>query len=115
MPNVGFGELFVVFLLIILVVGPQKLPDIARTMGKVLRTFQQEMKNAQDTLRDAVDVTGLKEAVDVTGLKSAVGIIDVPDASPAPPPTVIEPQAPIPPVPTATAAELTVVREYEDT
>ena len=53
MLNLGTGELLVIFLVALIVLGPNKLPDAARQMGKVaaeLRRlsggFQEEMRNA---------------------------------------------------------------------
>jgi sec-independent protein translocase protein TatB len=51
--NVGGGELLVILLIALIVLGPQRLPDAARQMGKVMGEvrrvsagFQQEMKDA---------------------------------------------------------------------
>jgi sec-independent protein translocase protein TatB len=51
--NVGGGELLVILLVALIVLGPQRLPDAARQMGKVMGEvrrvsagFQQEMKDA---------------------------------------------------------------------
>lgn len=51
--NVGGGELLVILLIALIVLGPQRLPDAARQMGKVMGEvrrvsagFQKEMKDA---------------------------------------------------------------------
>ena len=55
MGNLGTPELLVIFVVALVVLGPDKLPDAARQMGKVFRQmksmssgFQQEMKRAMD-------------------------------------------------------------------
>ena len=55
--NVGTGELLVILLIALIVLGPEKLPDAARKMGNVLGElrrmsggFQQEMRSAIDDL-----------------------------------------------------------------
>ncbi len=117
MPNVGFGELFMLFLVVLIVVGPKKLPEIARSLGRAYRTFTTEMHKAQETLRVAVD-----EAENPPTTTPGTGVIDVPDDHVAPP--VSEPfQAASQHVAPATADEAApapavvsdAVRRYEDT
>lgn len=55
MSNIGTGEIFVVLLLALIVLGPDKLPDAARKVGGLVRQvrsmsagFQQEVRNAID-------------------------------------------------------------------
>lgn len=47
MLNIGPQELLVVLLIALLVVGPQRLPELGRTVGKGLR----ELRRAQDEVR----------------------------------------------------------------
>ena len=58
--NVGTGELLVILLIALIVLGPDKLPDAARKMGNVMGElrrmsggFQQEMRSAMDDLTRA--------------------------------------------------------------
>lgn len=46
----SFSELAIIFLLILVVMGPEKLPEVARWAGKGLR----ELRQASNTLRDAL-------------------------------------------------------------
>ena len=55
--NVGTGELLVILLIALIVLGPDKLPDAARKMGNVVGElrrmsggFQAEMRSAMDDL-----------------------------------------------------------------
>lgn len=54
--NVGGGELLVIILIALIVLGPQRLPDAAKQVGRVMGDlrrissgFQQELKDALDT------------------------------------------------------------------
>ena len=38
--GIGFGELTVVLIVVLLAVGPDKLPELMRTVGKGLRQFR---------------------------------------------------------------------------
>jgi Sec-independent protein translocase protein TatA len=50
MPNLGIGELTVIFIVLILAVGPDRMPTLMRSIGKALRTVQR----ASRELRTAV-------------------------------------------------------------
>lgn len=57
--NVGGPEILVIFLVALIVLGPQQLPKAMRTFGsvmaevrKVSSSFQAEMRNAMDTMVD---------------------------------------------------------------
>jgi Tat protein translocase TatB subunit len=50
MPSIGIGELVVIFLLLLVFVGPDRLPQVARTMGKVMG----EVRRATDELKNAL-------------------------------------------------------------
>jgi sec-independent protein translocase protein TatB len=80
MLNVGPLELLVVLAVALIVVGPERLPDLARSVGRVLRQFrevQDEVRNmvssgVDDDMRDAAaefrKVTGsITRATDVKG------------------------------------------------
>ena len=56
MLNIGPPELLLIIVIALVVVGPQRLPDLGRTIGRVLREF----RKVQDEVRDMVD-TGLDE------------------------------------------------------
>ena len=50
LPNVGVTELLVIFVIALIVVGPKRLPEIGRTLGRGLNEF----KKLQDEVRDMV-------------------------------------------------------------
>lgn len=50
--NIGFMELVVIFVVALLVIGPQKLPEMARTLGRALR----ELKRATTDLQNTFDL-----------------------------------------------------------
>ena len=52
MPGIGFGELAVIFLLLLIFVGPQRLPQVARTLGRAMM----EVRRATDELKGALYV-----------------------------------------------------------
>lgn len=56
MLNIGPPELLLILIIALVVVGPHRLPDLGRTIGRGLREF----RKVQDEVRDMVD-TGMGE------------------------------------------------------
>jgi Tat protein translocase TatB subunit len=54
MLNIGPPELILIFVIALVIVGPQRLPELGRTIGKGLREF----RNMQDEVKDLVN-TGM--------------------------------------------------------
>jgi len=48
--GIGWPEMFVIAVVAMLVFGPDKLPDLARQLGKFVRTVRQMAENAKDDL-----------------------------------------------------------------
>ena len=44
MGNLGLSELLVIFVIALLVIGPRRLPEVARALGQAVRAFQDAMK-----------------------------------------------------------------------
>ncbi|MFC2074727.1 twin-arginine translocase TatA/TatE family subunit [Bdellovibrionota bacterium] len=48
--NIGLPELIIIFGVAILVVGPKKLPNLAKTLGKGMREFRKASSEFKDSL-----------------------------------------------------------------
>ena len=44
MGNLGLSELLVIFVVALLVIGPKRLPEVARGLGDAVRAFQDAMQ-----------------------------------------------------------------------
>lgn len=53
--NIGGGELLVILLIALIVLGPQRLPDAARTVGRVLGDLRRISSGFQQELKEAFD------------------------------------------------------------
>ncbi|HJP88139.1 MAG TPA: twin-arginine translocase TatA/TatE family subunit [Candidatus Limnocylindrales bacterium] len=82
--NIGPGELILILVIALVVLGPGKLPDVAQSLGKSLREFRKAATDVQDAAK-----------------------IDAPVA-PAAPAAPAAPITPVAPAPTAAAAPNTL-------
>ena len=55
MLNIGPQELLVIFAIALLVVGPSRLPELGRTLGRALRELRRAQEEVQSTLRTAMN------------------------------------------------------------
>jgi Tat protein translocase TatB subunit len=55
MLNIGPQELILILIVALVVVGPQRLPELGRTIGKVLREFRKIQDDVKDTIRFNLD------------------------------------------------------------
>jgi sec-independent protein translocase protein TatA len=50
--GLGFGELVLIFLIALIFIGPKKLPELAKGLGKGIRDFQNAAKGLSDHLQE---------------------------------------------------------------
>lgn len=74
--GLGFGELVVIFLIALIFIGPKKLPELAKGLGKGIRDFQNAAKGLGDQLQDT-DSTPPKEVTDASRHEG----VKIPEAS----------------------------------
>jgi sec-independent protein translocase protein TatA len=48
MPNVGAPELIVILVIALLVLGPKKLPEVGRSIGRGMREFKDSLAGDKD-------------------------------------------------------------------
>jgi sec-independent protein translocase protein TatA len=56
MPNVGPMELIVVLVLALLILGPKKLPEVGRSVGRGIREFKGSISGSDDDDRDHAEL-----------------------------------------------------------
>lgn len=62
--GIGMPELLVILVIALLVVGPKKLPDLAKTVGKGLSEFRKATEGATETLKETLRVDEIKQDVE---------------------------------------------------
>ncbi len=60
--NVGGGELLVIFLVALIVLGPDKLPDAARKLGNIVHELRRMSNGFQREMRTAFDEAARPQA-----------------------------------------------------
>ena len=53
MGNIGMGELIVVFLIILLLFGVRRLPEIGGALGKAIKEFKKAAKGLQEEVKES--------------------------------------------------------------
>ncbi len=53
--NIGGGELLIIILVIVIFIGPSKLPEVANTLGKLSATIRRFNQSFQDEIRNSFD------------------------------------------------------------
>jgi Tat protein translocase TatB subunit len=68
--GIGMPELLVIAVIALLVVGPKKLPEIAKALGKGLSEFRKVTESATETIKETFKADDLKK--DLDGLKDSL-------------------------------------------
>ena len=79
LPDIGGGEVMIVLFLVLLLFGGDKMPQLAKGIGKSLREFKKAASDVEQEFKRALD--------------------EVPDSPPAKPPATVP--RPVPPPPPA--------------
>jgi sec-independent protein translocase protein TatA len=81
-PSIGPGELILILIIALVVLGPGKLPDVAQSLGRSVREF----RKAATDVSDAGKLDGsASSASSATSSQSAPAAPAAPVAPPAPP------------------------------
>ena len=53
--NLGVGEIVIIALVILLIFGGKKIPELMKGLGKGVRSFKEGVSEAEKEIKDAVD------------------------------------------------------------
>jgi len=76
--SIGFPELMLIFIVVLLVFGPKKLPEFAKLLGKTIREFRSTVDEAKAAIEDEIYKEGLTSQLKDIGkdVKDALNIYD---------------------------------------
>jgi len=75
--DIGTQELIIIFIVALLVIGPKKLPELAKTLGKGIRELKSAVLGVKDTIEKETGFSGdLKESIKESLIKGSPLDID---------------------------------------
>ncbi|MCC6224757.1 MAG: twin-arginine translocase TatA/TatE family subunit [Thermoleophilia bacterium] len=83
MPNISWWEILLLVLVILLIFGPKKLPQIGRSMGRGVREFKDTVTDQTKELKEAVGTTPTEFKDGLNPFKSEPEQEESPAAAPA--------------------------------
>jgi len=63
--GMGMGELLLIFVIALLVFGPEKLPQVARSVGKAMRDLKRTTNDIRYSIEREINMSELKETLDL--------------------------------------------------
>ena len=75
MPNIGWTELIIVIFLVLLLFGANKLPDLARSMGRSARIFKSEVNEMRN--EDKTDAPAQQRQIDAAPAQETLSLIHI--------------------------------------
>jgi len=74
--GIGMPEMLMILAIALIVIGPKKLPDLAKSLGRAMREFKRATSEFKETLAVDNELTDVKKAFDDinTDIKDAVDI-----------------------------------------
>jgi TatA/E family protein of Tat protein translocase len=61
--NIGWQELVLILIIVLVLFGPRRLPEIAEALGKSVRKFKESTRDAQTEIKKEIDAVA-KDAKD---------------------------------------------------
>lgn len=101
MPNVGPMELIVVLVIALLVLGPRKLPEVGRSVGRGIREFKSSIGGDSNDAEEDRDLAALRasaapaEPVAPAATEPAAAAASAPAPAATAAPTVVPEPAPV--------------------
>jgi TatA/E family protein of Tat protein translocase len=74
--GIGMPEMILILAIALIVMGPKKLPDLARSLGRAMREFRKATNELKETMQIDSDLTDVKKAFDgiQTDVREAVDL-----------------------------------------
>lgn len=62
--NVGGGEVLMILVIALIFLGPTRLPEAGRQIGRAIAEFRRMTSGVQKDLKDALDMDGVRESIE---------------------------------------------------
>ncbi len=60
--QIGFGEILVIMLVILVLFGSKKIPDLAQGLGKGIREFKKAIRDVEDDIKVSINDSDKKHS-----------------------------------------------------
>lgn len=64
LPNIGMTEMLVILLILLLVFGAKRLPEMGASMGKGIREFKRSLKDVKDSINEGDNEASTARRID---------------------------------------------------
>ena len=93
--GIGLPELIIIMVIALVVIGPSKLPDLARSLGRAMREFKKATNELKETLSVDDELSDVKKAFTGvnTDIKASIDPTAKPEDTPSDEADVVEIQA----------------------
>ncbi len=92
--TLGGPELFLILIVALIVFGPRKLPEMGKSLGKMMAEFRKASNEFQRTIEDEVEADRLKNAAPppqiVAPAPASAEVVPAPETETAPPAHTVE-------------------------
>ena len=61
--SLGFGEILLILLIVLLLFGAKRLPELARGLGQGMREFRKATTEIQDEIEGAAETSGRRDVL----------------------------------------------------
>ena len=74
--GIGMPELLLLLAIALIIIGPKKLPDLAKSLGRAMREFKKATNEFKETIQIDEDLSDVKKAFDGLGddIKDSVNL-----------------------------------------
>ena len=62
--GIGMPEMILILAIALIVIGPKKLPDLAKSLGRAMREFKKATNEFKDTMQIDNELSEVKKAFD---------------------------------------------------
>ncbi len=62
--GIGPQEIFIIFIIALVIFGPKKLPEVAKTLAKGVNSFKKAANSITEEVKSAVDLDDISEEAD---------------------------------------------------
>src|SRR6266536_5400172 len=94
--DIGLQELILIFVVALLVFGPENLPQLGRSLGRAMQEFRRASDEFKETIESELDLDGKNEAAPaIAPAAPATAEQDGTGGAEALPDSVLDPSAPV--------------------